>query len=122
MDPQLLFQHLVIAYDNSQLKELFQYEFCTHPTAILDSPFTLRQPQKPALADALCEELSPAAKTQPEGDVQNVLDGGALLQQVPWPRRSQTCKEVCNLHCTYVCRKYGTAIVVFDGYNKIPTK
>ena len=122
VDPQLLFQRLVIACDNSQLKELFQYELCTYPTALLDSPFTLRQPQKPALADALCAKLSPAAKTQPEGDVQYALDGGALLHRVPWPRGSQTYKEICNLYCTYVCRKYGSAIVVFDGYNEISAK
>ena len=114
VEPQLLFQLLIIACDNSQL-------LCTYPTALFDSPFTLRQPQKPALADALRAKLTPEAKTQPEGNVQYVLDGGALLHRVPWPRGSPTYKEVSDLYCTYVCRKYGRAIVIFDGYDQIST-
>ena len=122
VDPQLLFQRLIIACDNSQLEELFQYELCTYPTALFDSPFMLRQPQKPALADALWTKLTPEAKTQPKGNVQYVLDGGALLHRVPWPRGSPTYKVVCELYCTYVKRKYGKAIVVFDGYNEMSAK
>ena len=106
VDPQLLFQRLIIACDNSQIEELFQYEFCTYPTALFDSPFMLRQPQKPALADALWSKLTPEAKTQSKGNVQHVLDGGALLHRVPWPRDSLTYKVVCDLYCTYVQRKY----------------
>ena len=82
----------------------------------------LRQPQKPALADALWTKLTPEAKTQPKGDVQYVLDGGALLHRVPWPRGSPTYRAVCDLYCTYVQKKYGRAIVVFDGYNEMSAK
>ena len=122
VDPQLLFHRLIIACDNSQIEELFQYELCTYPTALFDSPFMLRQSQKPALADALWSKLTPEAKTQPEGNVQHVLDGGALLHRVPWPRDSPTYRVVCDLYCTYVQRKYGRAIVVFDGYNEMSAK
>ena len=74
----------------------------------------LRQPQKPALADALWTKLIPEAKTQ--------LDGGALLHRVPWPRGPPTYKVVCDLYCTYVQRKYGRAIVAFDGYKEMSAK
>ncbi|KAJ7377203.1 hypothetical protein OS493_030403 [Desmophyllum pertusum] len=50
----------------------------SYPTALFDSPLMLRQPQKP-LADALWAKLSPDAMSGPAGDVQYVLDGGALL-------------------------------------------
>ena len=62
VDPQLLFQCVIIPCDNSQLEELFQYELCTYPTALFDSPFMLRPSQKPALADALWTKLTPEAK------------------------------------------------------------
>ena len=52
VDPQLLFQRLIIACDNSQLEELFPYELCRNSTSLFDLPFTLREPEKPALADA----------------------------------------------------------------------
>ena len=90
VDSQHLFQRLIIACDNSQLEELFQYELCKYPTALFDSLFMLRQPQKPALADALWTKLTAEAETQPKGNVQHVLDGGALLHRVPWPRGSPT--------------------------------
>ena len=122
VDPQLLFQRLIIACDNSQLEELFQYELCTHPTVLFNSPFMLRQPQKPALADALQTKLIPEAKTQPKGNVQYAFDGGALLRRVSWPRGSTTYKVLRDLYCTYVQRKCGRAIVVFDGYNEMSAK
>ena len=124
VDPQLLFQRHIIAWDNSQLEELFQYELCTnmYPTALFDSPFMLRQPEKPALADALWAKLTPEAKTQPKGNVQYVLDGGALLHQVSWPRGSPNYKVVRDLYRTYVRRKYRRALVVFDGYNEMSAK
>ena len=121
-DPQLLFQRLIMACENSQLAESFRYELCTYPTSRFDSPLTLRQLQKPALAEALWVKLSLEAKTRPEGNVQYVLDGGDLLHRVPWQRGSPTYKEVCDLYCRYERRKYGRAIVVFDGYDEMSTK
>jgi len=66
VDPQLLFQRLIMACENSQLAELFRYELCTSPTSLFDSPLRLKQLQKPALAEALWAKLSPEAKTRPE--------------------------------------------------------
>ena len=80
------------------------------------------RPQKPALADALWTKFTPEAKTQPKGNVQYALDGGALLHRVPWPRGSPTYKVVRELYCTYVQRKYRRAIVLFDGYNEMSAK
>ena len=44
----------------------------------------------------------------PSGDVQYVLDGDALLHQVPWPRCS-TYESVSHLYVRYVTQKYGAA-------------
>ena len=40
----------------------------------------------------------------PSGDVQYVLDGGALLHQVPWPRGS-TYDNMSHLYVRYVTQK-----------------
>ena len=56
----------------------------------------------------------------PSGDVQYVIDGGALLHRVPWPRGS-TYESVSHLYAMYVTQKYGGAAIVFDGYNDDPT-
>ena len=44
-----------------------------------------------------------------------MLDGGALLQRIPW-EKGAIFKEICTTYTEYVTRKYGNAIVVFDGY------
>ena len=37
-DPHFLFPWLLIASDNFQLEEIFQYELCTYPTALFRFP------------------------------------------------------------------------------------
>ena len=83
---------------------------------------SLRQPQKPALADAIWAKLPPDATSGPTGYVQYVLDGGALLHRIPWSRGTATYQDICNLSCKYFSKKYGEAIVVFNGYNRVSTK
>ena len=118
VDPQLLFQRLIVACNRSDdLQGLFRYELCSYPAALFDSSLTLRQPQKPVLADAIWAKLSSNATSGPEGDVQHVLDGGALLHRIPWPRGSATYQDIRGLYCSHVTKKYGNAIVVFDGYD-----
>ena len=122
VDPQLLFQRLVIACMTMEdLESVFQYELCSFPAALFENQVTLRKPQKALLADYLWTKLSPKAKTGPDNEVQYVLDGGALLHRITWPRKC-TYKELCRIYCQYVKRKYGDQVkVVFDGYNNEPS-
>lgn len=55
------------------------------------------------------------------GEVQYVLDGGALLQRIPWTRGA-TYHDLCTVYTDYVARKYGEAIIIFDGYGEMYTK
>ena len=60
IDPQLLFQRLVIAAKASDnLEYVFKYELCSYPPALFDSAQLLREPQKPVLANAIWALLSP---------------------------------------------------------------
>ena len=52
-------------------------------------------------------------------DVHYVLDGGALLQRVPWSK-GETFEAVCERYVEYVSRRYGKATIVFDGYESGP--
>ena len=122
VDPQLLFQRLIIASKSlDDMEAMFQHELCSYPTALFDSSLMLLQPQKPVLADAIWAKL-PFDPAGPAGEVQYVLDGGALLHRIPWPRGFPTYMDICDLYCYYVTRKYGAAIVVFDGYTSSSTK
>ena len=82
IDPQLLFQQLTIATKTTQnLEDIFKYELCSYPPALFDSSLLLREPQKPVLANAIWGLVTPDI---PTGEVQYVLDGGALLHSIPW--------------------------------------
>ena len=95
VDPQLLFQRLIVACNRSHdLQGLLRYELRNYSVALFDSFLTLRQPQKPVLADALWAKLSSNATSGPEGDAQHALDGGALLHRIPWPRGSTKMQPV----------------------------
>ena len=43
-----------------------------------------------------------------------VIDGGALLNRIPWTRGA-TFSSILDSHTQYVLKKYGKAIIVFDG-------
>lgn len=124
VDPQLLFQRLVIASRTLENKEeAFTYELSSYPPALFDRNQQMREPQKSVLAGALWAKVSAlSSATEPSGDVQYVLDGGALLHRIPWPHGSPTYRELALLYCNYVTRNYGQACIVFDGYQEVNTK
>ena len=129
VDPQLQRRLILASNQCKDLPSLFCYELCTYPASLFDSSLMLLQPNKPALADAIWLKLSPqtraesAPKKTDLNDLQYVLDGGALLHRIVWPSPGlATYKEVCNLYCSYIKKKYETAIVVFDGYGHNTTK
>ena len=66
------------------------------------------------LANAIWNLLTQDTPEIP-GKVQFVLDGGSLLQHIPW-KQGATYGDICTVYTEYVAKKYGEAIVVFDGY------
>ncbi len=90
IDPHLLFQRQLTVRERcvmSHHTSLFQYELCTYPAALFESSSLSLQLNKAVLADYLWKSMKEEQRN-PSGDVQYVLDGGALLHRVPWPRGS----------------------------------
>ena len=121
IDPQFLFQRLTIAAKATEsLQEIFKYELCSHPRALFDSSLLLREPQKPVLANAIWKLVESDIPTVPS-EVQYVLDGGALLQRIPWSQGA-TYHDICTVYTDDVARKYGSAAIIFDGCGESSTK
>ena len=119
VDPQLLLQRLSIACNRSDdLKSLFRYELCSYPVALFASSLTPRQPQKPVLAYATWAKLSSNATSGPEGDVQYVLDGGALPSIESSGNLSRYLWIILQLCGQEVRKRYRR----FDGYDDMSTK
>ena len=86
----------------------------------------LHEVDKPALSDAICkicESDVPAdiSADIPDDGIQYILDGGALLQRIPWSC-GFTYGDICPQYTEYVARKYKDAIVVFDGCENMNTE
>ena len=117
VDSELMFQRLIVASNAiDDRKVLFRFEL-----ALFDDTLMPRAPLKAVLANALWIRLPPDI-AGPTGEVQHVLDGGALLHRITWPHGFPTYQDICALYCDYVSRNFGPAIVVFDGYRIPSTK
>ena len=116
VDPQLLFQRLLILANNSDysMDDLLKFELSSQPTSLFDK-HGLREANKPQLADAL--PSAPSNDDQPTNDIKpvyNVIDGGYLLQRFPW-KRGETFDSIASTYVKYV-EELSNPIVVFDGY------
>ena len=93
---------------------IFQFELCSYPPAFFEAIYVMRPANKPALADAIWV-LLPKDVVEPTGQSQYALDGGSLVNRIPW-QRGTTYNDICRQYTNYVTRRYEHAIIVFDGY------
>ncbi|KAK3750311.1 hypothetical protein QZH41_001771 [Actinostola sp. cb2023] len=122
IDPQLLFQRLSVLATSGQYDNpgsFFEYEMSSYPAALFDTSLLLRKADKPALADALWK-MTESVQTPCLREAHYVLDGGALIHRVTWPRGT-IYNDVCSLYVQYIQRRYGSPTVVFDGYGNGPS-
>ena len=50
-----------------------------------------------------------------------VIDGGALLHRIKWPKKG-TYKKIVEQYVCYIRTKYGhSSYIVFDGYEGAPS-
>ena len=83
IDPQLRFQRLTLAAKTTDnIKDVFKYELCSYPPALFDTSLLLREPHKPALANAIWNLLAQDS-SEITDKVQFALDGGSLLHHIP---------------------------------------
>ena len=60
------------------------------------------------------------SQAQPSHSFKYVLDGGALLHRITW-HIGDTYEKISQDYSNYVTKKYGQAVVVFDGYHAGPS-
>ena len=123
IDPQLLFQRLVVVWEQyPNPAELFKYELCSYPPALFDESRLPRVANKAQFADSIWQRVK-SVQTQPPGAdlVDFVIDGGALLQRLPW-QQGATYSSICESYVQYIERHFGKYVtVVFDGYQDGPS-
>lgn len=121
IDPQLLFQRLVTVARSEvdDLEPLMNYELCSYPQALFEAPNVLRKANKPALTEVIMKMVTEEGSCCPDSP-KYVLDGGALVQRVPW-QRGASFGDICKNYVHFVVQRYANATVVFDGYANGPS-
>lgn len=119
VDPQLLFQRLTLA-GKSNLEDTMIHELCTFPPALFETRGLLNEPQKASFADAIWSFVKNKEVLVPK-QARTILDGGALVHRLPW-KTGSTFASILESYSDYVIKKYGKAVIVFDGYCGASTK
>lgn len=129
IDPGLLFQRFLVVSQLGvlSLEDIMKYELSPFPPALFEARKVLRKPDKPQLANAITDYATKASRETREatGDAppktqHYVLDGGSLLQRLPW-KRGETYGSIAQSYAEFTTRRYQMATVVFDGYLGGPT-
>jgi hypothetical protein len=126
INPDVLFQRMIAVarVDGVDLHTCFQYEMTAQPASLFEPSGLMRQANKATLGDAIWTPMKGVDMalpiTEPTETVTHVIDGGSLLHRLPWPKGA-TFDSVCNSYVDLVKRSYSNPVVVFDGYDDIPT-
>ncbi|MPC60670.1 hypothetical protein E2C01_054726 [Portunus trituberculatus] len=91
IDPTQLFQRLfffLVGTGTVDTESLFTYELSTYHTALFNHNLLMRLPDKASLQSGLVDKVPSCLVNQCPDDVVYVLDGGALLQRLPWSNQT----------------------------------
>lgn len=120
--PEFMFQKFLVNGNNFSdegLRDLLQYELLVYPPALCESRWILRSPDKPNLAEAI-EKVAPKNAVKLSEDAAHVLDGGSLVQRIPWPKKI-SYNKLTDIYIDDVKRIHEDAKTVFDGYSNEPS-
>ena len=123
IDPQLMFQRLVIAGEGhlTESSDLFQHELASLPPSMFDNNGYPREATKSTLADALWnKDKCLVDSLESNEQYRYVLDGGSLIQRIPWVVGT-TFSRLCQIYVDHVKSHFPDAAVVFDSYPEYPT-
>ena len=97
----------------------------SHHLSLFEDNDILRRADKPKLAQALLAHCSNTLSIESTSDAipqteRYVLDGGSLLHKLKW-NRGDTYGNIAKSYAEYTSKHYGSATVVFDGYEAGPS-
>ena len=75
-----------------------------------------QEANKPQLGDAIAAVVPKSAleSFKEERTVTDVLDGGSLLQRIPW-KKGDTFEDIASMYMKHVSKNFLNPVVVFDG-------
>ena len=80
----------------------------------------MMEAEKPSLANTIWQMRKCGEEEGIGENVKYVLDGGSLVQRIPW-KCGASFDNICENYTDFVDKHYGKAHVVFDGYTSGPS-
>lgn len=103
IDPQLLFQRLILVagkMDESELEDVFKCELSHRPSSIFDEHGYIRSGDSVSLNNALLKEVGEPSKML-DIDYRQILSGDYLISKVAW-KKNQTYDDIVTDYVAYV--------------------
>ena len=117
IDPQLLFQRLLIIASNTEidLDELFKYELSIYPPSLFEGNGLLNLARKNQLSDSIAKKIDSFPEPNTINAQSHVIDGGSLIHRFEW-KKGETFEEIMRTYVRAV-KNFVNPIVIIDGYN-----
>ncbi|VDI80459.1 Hypothetical predicted protein [Mytilus galloprovincialis] len=99
VDPQLMSQRVTAVGQDSlnNTAELFElFELSSFPSSLFEVNGLPKQAAKATLADVIWNMGDCQAQEIPETNIVHVIDGGSLLNRIPWIK-GQTFSQICMI-------------------------
>jgi hypothetical protein len=116
-----MFQRLTTAANGlfENTAEVFKYELSSVPSSMFDCNRLPREACKSNLADAIWACGSDCTHEIDGEGFQYVLDGGSLLQRIPWTH-GDSFGSIAQMYVDHVIKKYKDPVIAFDSYPELP--
>ncbi len=112
INPNILFSRLAaILQREDDMEPYLGHELTAIPTSLFKDS-NMRKPVKATVAQTLLKDVPPSQHIAANI---HVIDGGALLHNVKWLKKS-LYRDIVMLYVQHVRVKYGYCYIIFDGY------
>ena len=111
---------MIARTQGTNLLDAFQYELCSYPPALFETKHVLLKAKKLALAKVTWDLFPQGDRLDKPSNCQYVFDGGVQPHRIPW-QIGDTCKSILQSYTSHVKKRYGKAVILFDGYTSGPS-
>lgn len=113
IDPQLLFQRLILVaskMDESELEDVFKYELSHRPSSIFDEHGYMRSGDSASMDNALLKEVGHPPEMR-DVESRQILSGDYLLNKVAW-KKNQIYDDILSDYEAYL-QKFNSPTIIF---------
>lgn len=125
IDPQLLFQRLILLarnYDDQKLADVFKFELCQRPSSLFDDYGFMRHTNKTTLGDDIIKIMGDKnllITSTDETSFNCIIDGEWLISTILW-KKNESFSTICSKYAASF-KRFTKPLIVFQQFSSEPT-